>query len=538
MDPKSFRRNWRTGALISLLQSIVSPLVFAQHTVDMPSTYLLDNPKFSSVILAEVGPWNVTAQEFLLSYEYGPAFTKREADSKKHYLTYMIYEKLLALDGYDRGLQSSPMVKEVLDEVEADLATEELYKDDILNTIHFSDKEIEHGVSGENIHLGLKWFFSPAKDDILQDAKLLRNGASFDSLFAVRCPDSASADNRSMQTTRFTLEMKNAALATAIDSLTAGTVTPPIHAPDGWYLVKITEAWKNPIITETENMKLHEDVRRALLQHISDSLSDQYVHRMLLGENPVIDEESFELLRAHLGRKFLSTEKYAAWGMEKKVAVQKRYPNPDSVELYRTKVLVTMKNGKFLFGDFLDWEKPRELYIRLDTQSPRAYFASVEQLVWRMVRDRMLTAEAYRRGLQKRESVAKQAKWWEEKLVYRAAKLEIDDSIKLGDSTLHTYYHEHEKDYPNDKGGIRTFEEVKDDVSRDAFVYQETSRLLHKILKLKQKYAVKVNDETLKKLTVDVENYPKAIDVYTVKKGGIFPHTAFPSIDYDWQTWD
>jgi hypothetical protein len=224
--------------------------------------------------------------------------------------------------------------------------------------------------------------------------------------------------------------------------------------------------------------------------------------------------------------------------MEKKAAVQKRYPNPDSVELYRTNVLVTMKNGKFLFGDFLDWEKPRELYIRLDTQSPRAYFASVEQLVWRMVRDRMLTAEAYRRGLQKRESVAKQAKWWEEKLVYRAAKLEIDDSIKLGDSTLHTYYHEHEKDYPNDKGGIRTFEEVKDDVSRDAFAYQETSRLLHKILKLKQKYAVKVNDETLKKLTVDVENYPKAIDVYTVKKGGIFPHTAFPSIDYDWQTWD
>jgi hypothetical protein len=140
--------------------------------------------------------------------------------------------------------------------------------------------------------------------------------------------------------------------------------------------------------------------------------------------------------------------------------------------------------------------------------------------------------------LQKSESVAKQAKWWEEKLVYRAAKLEIDDSIKLGDSTLHTYYHEHEKDYPNDKGGIRTFEEVKDDVSRDAFAYQETSRLLHKILKLKQKYAVKVNDETLKKLTVDVENYPKAIDVYTVKKGGIFPHTAFPSIDYDWQTWD
>ena len=161
----------------------------------------------------------------------------------------------------------------------------------------------------------------------------------------------------------------------------------------------------------------------------------------------------------------------------------------------------------------------------LDTKSPRAYFASVEQLVWRMVRDRMLTAEAYRRGLQKRESVAKQAKWWEEKLVYRAAKLAIDDSIKLDDSTLHKYYHEHEKDYPNDKGGIRTFEEVKDDVSRDAFAYQETSTLLHKILRLKQKYAVKTNDddtgETRRRRRKLSESYRR---IHGEKRGDLSPH--------------
>ena len=147
MDPKSIGRNWHLGALIVLLQCILSSLVVAQHTADLPSNSLMDDPKFNSVILAEVGPWNVTAQEFLLSYEFGPAFTKRSADSKKHYLTYMIYEKLLALDGYDRGLQSSRAVKEMLDELEADFATEELYKDDVLNTVHISDKEIERGVS-------------------------------------------------------------------------------------------------------------------------------------------------------------------------------------------------------------------------------------------------------------------------------------------------------------------------------------------------------------------------------------------------------
>ncbi len=524
--------------LICLLQSFVIPVLIAQQKADAPSHSLLDDPKYSSVILANVGPRSVTAQEFLLNYEYGPAFTKRESDSKKRYLTFMIYEKLLALDGYDRGLQFSPMVKEVLNEVKADLATEELYKDDVLKSVRITEKEIERGVAQENVHLGLKWLFAGSKEEIVQQEKLLNGGASFDSLFGVSCPDSVSADQHSLQTSRFKLEMKNPALAAAIDPLHAGEVTPSIHAPDGWYLVKIVDLWKDPIMTETEDTKLHEDVRRALLQHRSDSLSDEYVHRMLLKENPVIDKESFLLLQAHLGRKFLSPEKYAAWDEEGKLAALKDRPNPDSVERYRSNVLVTMSSGRFLIGDFLDWEKTRDLYVRLDTKSLNAYFASVEQLVWRMVRDRMLTQRAYRRGLQKRESVVKQTQWWEEKLVYRAAKLEIDDSIKQDDSTLQKYYQDHEKDYQNDKGRVRPFAEVKENVRRDAFAYQETERLLHKILKLKQKYSVKINDETLKGLHVDVENYPRAIDVYTVKKGGIFPHTAFPVIDYEWQTWD
>ena len=65
----------------------------------------------------------------------------------------------------------------------------------------------------------------------------------------------------------------------------------------------------------------------------------------------------------------------------------------------------------------------------------------------------------------KEESVVKQTTWWEEKLVYRAAKLEIDNSIIQNDSTLHKYYQEHEKDYLDEKGDIRPFAEVKEDVT-------------------------------------------------------------------------
>ncbi|HTX18281.1 MAG TPA: hypothetical protein VMG34_06450 [Bacteroidota bacterium] len=509
----------------------------AQTPQDLPPSRFF-SPKYSSIVLADVGPWKITAQEFLLNYEYGPAFTKREADSKKHYLAYMVYEKLLALDGYSRNIETSPMVKEILRELEADFATEELYKDDVLSKVKVSGADIDRAVAKENIHLTLRWLFSTSKDTIFREARLLRDGVAFDSLFAAECPDSAAMENRSMASTKFRLEMKNPALAAAVDTHTAGTVTPPIAAPDGWYIVNVSDVWKNAVVNEGEEMKMKEDVRRALVEHRSDSLSDQYVHRMLLARNPVIEKEPFNLLAVWMGKKFLPPAKFDAWRLDSALAASGTPLDPDSAGGWRSRILVRMTDGSLLFGDFLEWEKTRDPYIRLDLRSPHSFLVSVEDLIWRMVRDRTLAEEAYRRGLQKRENVAKQTRWWEEKLVYKAVRLAIDDSVQRDDSTVARYYREHERDYRDDKGAVRPFRDVKDDVARDSFAYQETSLLLHKILRLKEQYHVNVNDGELKRLHVDEENDPKAIDVYTVKKGGIFPHEAFPSIDIEWQGWD
>ena len=154
--------------MISLLQALrlsvgVCPTHHG-HAVEVPT----DDPKFSSVILAKVGPWNVTAQEFLLSYEYGPAFSKRASDSKKHYLTYMIYEKLLALNGYDRGLQSSPMVQEMLMKLKPTSLPKSFTKTMYSTGSTSPIKKLSGGCSKENVHLGLKWLFSPTKEDIFQ----------------------------------------------------------------------------------------------------------------------------------------------------------------------------------------------------------------------------------------------------------------------------------------------------------------------------------------------------------------------------------
>jgi hypothetical protein len=61
--------------------------------------------------------------------------------------------------------------------------------------------------------------------------------------------------------------------------------------------------------------------------------------------------------------------------------------------------------------------------------------------------------------------------------------------------------------------------------------------MLHRLVALKRQYRVVVKDDVLSDLPVDVENNPKAIDAYIAKKGGTFPHPAFPVIDFGWAAW-
>jgi hypothetical protein len=64
-----------------------------------------------------------------------------------------------------------------------------------------------------------------------------------------------------------------------------------------------------------------------------------------------------------------------------------------------------------------------------------------------------------------------------------------------------------------------------------------TKKILHEVLALKQKIKIKINESLLNKIYVEDSNDPKSIDIYIVKKGGIFPHPAYPTIDMLWRNW-
>jgi len=523
--------------LVILLIVALAPPANSQRIREFSSYSSLLDPKLDKVTVATVGPWTISASEFMLSYEYGPAFVKREKDSRRHYLTFMAYEKLLALDARDRGLASWLDLQRQVEEIEADLATEELYKEDVLPKANVGDEQIALGVEQNRVHLTVRWIFTPSAERIDEQVRMMKAGVTFDSLYALQLQGGVKPEDRALETTKFKLRMKNPMFASIIDTMHAAAVSLPVHGPDGWYVVKVADAWMNPTVTQSEEAKMREDVKRSLKQRLADSLSDDYVQRMIVAQQPTIVRESFNAIQAYLGRKFLSKEKFDEWGLASRKGA-KELKDVSRLDTIASRVLVQMKKKNLNVRTFLDWYRMREPYIKLTLTSQQGFFQSVEGIIWRMVRDRLLTDRAFERRLQNRTSVRRQKEWWKEKFLYLANKDRIADTIKDSLPLLRKYYEENGRNFCDTTGTVRPFEEVREDVWREYYSFELTRRLLHEIHRLKQKYGVAIDELALKKVVLDIENDPKAIDVYTVKKGGIYPRTAFPTIDFDWQSWN
>jgi hypothetical protein len=494
----------------------------------------LDTLLSSDAVIAHVGPTVVTVREFMIASLFGPAFVKRQPDTRRKTLDYMMNEKLLALGA--SGNADDPRVVKNLEALEGDLATEELYRDDILSRVHLTEQEIDEAVRQRRTTVTVRWLYRKGREEAAAAARDLRSGHSFDALYRQEIADNRVADgDRRMSATLFELRRRNAPMATLAAQLPAGRPSDPVQGPDGFYIMQIDSVSRDVLVTGSADARDRSDVREALTKLKADSLSDAYVRSRMLESNPVIQRPAFDILRAYLGSRILSQERFDAFNLTGHLAAHDS--SYRDIDRFASQTLVKLRMGKVTTGEFLTWYRLRETAMTFRNDSPQGFFLSVEDAVWRMVRDRMLVKTALARGLQHRPSVVLQKRWWKEKLLYQVAMDSIKRTIIWGDSTLLAYYAQHPRAFRDSTGDARPFGEVRDDVLREWYDLELKARVLRALQRLKSMHSVTVDRAVLNSIPVDAENDPRAIEVYTVKKGGTFPRPAFPTIDRSWQTW-
>lgn len=525
------------GSALFFAGILVHGLAVAQGagSRDLPLLHTLD-PLIANTVVARVGPIAITAQEFFDSYVFGPAFVKRRADGRRRHLDHMISEKILALGERANGNAHDPRVVAGVDAVEGDLATEELYREDVLSGVHVSGDEVDLAVRRRSVEVTVRWLYAAERKGIDTLARRLERGGNFDRLFAEECR-TVPREDRSMVVTMMDLMMRNASMGRIVENLHPGVPSGVIIVPDGYYIVQVDSVWTTAITTATAKAEAQSDARRALTQHKADSLSGVYIQGLMLDAGPVIQRRSFDILRAYLGSQLVDDPTFDAWGLADRFRSTGDSVAFREIGRYEEDTLVTLRTGGISIGSFLGWYHVRERNLKLRITGPQEFFLSLQDLVWRMVRDELLVERAMARRLQERPAVVAQKRWWEDKLLYQVAKDSLAKTITWTDSTLRVYYDAHPRFRRNALGKQQRFEDAREDVLREWYGIALNERVLRRLNELRSRYPVMVDDNALARVPVDAQHDPRAIDVAVAKKGGTFPRPAFPSIDPYWQTW-
>ena len=268
-------------------------------------------------------------------------------------------------------------------------------------------------------------------------------------------------------------------------------------------------------------MRLQQESINALKKKKMDKISNIYVNQLLLAKDPVIKRQSFNVLRSYIGTYTLAQDLYDDWELSEKLdaALNELQVTEDNVG---QSVLVVMNEGNVTLEEFLKWYRNRSQYITLNKNDLQSFSKSLENLIWRMIRDKLLSEKAYERNFHHTESFKKQTNWWRDKIVCSAVKREIIESVSLEQNELN----------------LNTADSLESGSKDEMIRLNINRRLWNRINKLKNTYDIKINDDVLEKIKVSEENNPRAIDFYTVKKGGLIPRTPYPTIDFEWINWE
>lgn len=508
---------------ISLLSGICCYLVIncsVLRAADSTAFSATDYSYIDQSILAGSESFNITAEEFKYSYEYGPAFIKRSKNSKETHLKYMINEKLLAEYAEQNGLDTLRQAREMIRAIHNDLMTEEMFKDDIERNISINDAEIDTVINRKNINVEIKWLYSENNDQLEKIMKSLGQGILFDTLYEWQFKKGIARDDRHLNITLYNLRLRNEFLAGIVDTLTVGEYSVPIKVNNGWYIVKLESAYKNPILNEEEYNKLKSEALSAIKKEKMDETSDKYVRELFAENKPEIIKDTFEILKSYIGRYYVSQDKYRSWGLSKNLDKALEATNA-SEENINDLILVDLNDSSINLNDFLEWFWIRSQYMKFDKTNLYSFSSSLKQIVLLMVRDELLSEKARRRGYESRYNVTKQMSWWHDKIAYSTLRNELSNMIVIENEELKPDANDHS------------------DASKTDILNMELSKKIFQLLsKMKKSNTVNINYELLGNIKVSDENDPGAVDLYTVKKGGLIPRTPYPTIDYDWINWE
>ena len=102
-------------------------------------------------VLARIGDDVITAEEFLLNYEFGHGHLRAGDEPKKDYLQFLIYEKILAQEAAKLNYDTLAAIRHAMHTLTEELLIERVFEERVLSGIEVSDEEIRAEINKDAV---------------------------------------------------------------------------------------------------------------------------------------------------------------------------------------------------------------------------------------------------------------------------------------------------------------------------------------------------------------------------------------------------
>ncbi len=388
--------------------------------------------------IAKVGNQIITVEEFRDRYEFMPHlnYSSDNKDTlKKEFLYSLIAEKLWALEGLEKGIDTLEVVRSSLKTLEKLFVKDELFRSEVESKIDISSEEISKGLLRVGRTLYVKIITSTDSSEIFRIYNHLVNFNNFDSLLALR-PE-YNSQQKPLQIKLGTLSDEFA--EDVIFNLKLNEISAPMLSNNSWFIFKLeNEEIDSTILSDNETAR--NKTIAILSERKRKALAGKFLDKVIGGRTISANSELFNLFADTLVNIIQKRISHQIPELSNNIEL-----TPD--DLKKSLALLDKEKLNSLFVEFDSTKLSLKdliyylMYQKVSFPSTKSNRIKLvlNKAVKQFIEDEVITQEGYKRGLNNLSSVRKDIDIWKNYYLSELMLQTFNDSVSVSDYEVENY---------------------------------------------------------------------------------------------------
>lgn len=373
--------------------------------------------------VAKVGESYILASEFKENYAFGFGHLKKKEQPRKHYLELMVNERLLALEGYEKGLEQKPFVTMQEARLMEELLVEAWLDRHVKQHIQVSKHEMEQAARKSFVSFKMRYWMERNRHTA-QEVSHEMNRRGYADVLAdlLKNSDTPNLNPKQFETGYLTWQEIPNNVHNALENLEIGAISAPVEMENGHFAIF-------QIL----------DIQRAAFSQMQVAAKMPTMRQILYSAK--LREQTSQKVAKIMEKQQVRTKAQALQSIANALVEWKRDPlqskafleavkrtEVETSTLYKLKKIYEMplsifNEGTILVKDFVKTLNPNGWETNIEISDHFLNFLN-EHLA-QYIRNRILIKKAQQEGLQNHDIVQKELAKWRNKWVYQQNRSDI-----------------------------------------------------------------------------------------------------------------